>query len=60
VFSFVPPSLLQRATDFRQGESLVAGLIAPHPALIRIGARIASEGGGDVPADWALPADARS
>jgi hypothetical protein len=59
VFSFVPPSLLQLATDFRQGESLVAGLIAPHPALIRIGARIAAEGGGDVPADWALPADAR-
>jgi hypothetical protein len=59
VFSFVPPSLLQRATDFRQGESLVAGPIAPHPALIRIGARIAAEGGGDVPADWALPADAR-
>jgi DNA helicase HerA-like ATPase len=59
VFSFVPPSLLQRATDFRQGESLVAGLVAPHPALIRIGARIAAEGGGDVPADWALPPDAR-
>jgi DNA helicase HerA-like ATPase len=55
VFSFVPPSLLERATDFRQGESLVAGPIAPHPALVRIGRRIAVEGGGDVDADWAQP-----
>jgi uncharacterized protein len=53
VFSFVPPSLLGRATDFRQGESLVAGPIAPHPALFRVGRRIAAEGGGDVPDDWA-------
>jgi DNA helicase HerA-like ATPase len=54
-FSFVPPSFLERATDFRQGESLVAGPIAPHPALVRIGRRIAAEGGGDVPGDWAQP-----
>jgi DNA helicase HerA-like ATPase len=54
-FSFVPPSLLERATDFHQGESLVAGPIAPHPALVRIGRRIAAEGGGDVPDDWAQP-----
>jgi DNA helicase HerA-like ATPase len=54
-FSFVPPSLLERATDFHQGESLVAGPIAPHPALVRIGRRIAAEGGGDVPGDWAQP-----
>ena len=53
VFSFVPRSLLERATAFRQGESLVAGKISPHPALIRFGARVSEEGGGDVPADWA-------
>ncbi len=53
VFSFVPRSLLERATDFRQGESLAAGKISPHPALIRFGARVSEEGGGDVPADWA-------
>ena len=52
VFSFVPPSLLDRATTFRQGESLAAGLIAPHPAFLRFGQRLAQEGGGDVPADW--------
>lgn len=52
VFSFVPPSLLGRATTFRQGESLAAGKISPHPALLRFGARVSEEGGGDVPADW--------
>jgi len=56
VFSFVPQSLLERATTFRQGESLAAGLIAPHPALLRFGQRLAQEGGGDVPADWSRPA----
>ena len=53
VFSFVPQSLLGRATTFRQGESLAAGKISPHPALLRFGARVSQEGGGDVPADWA-------
>jgi uncharacterized protein len=52
-FSFVPPGLVERATTFRQGEALVAGKIAPHPALIRFGARITAEGGSDVPAAWA-------
>jgi uncharacterized protein len=55
VFSFVPQSLLERATTFQQGESLAAGLIAPHPAFLRFGRRIAQEGGGDVPADWSRP-----
>ena len=53
VFSFVPRSLLEQATSFRQGESLAAGKISPYPALIRFGARVSEEGGGDVPADWA-------
>jgi DNA helicase HerA-like ATPase len=53
-FSFVPQSLLERATTFRQGEALAAGLIAPHPALLRFGSRLAQEGGGDVPAHWAV------
>ena len=55
VFSFVPPSLLERATTFRQGESLAAGLVAPHRAFLRFGRRLAQEGGGDVPADWSRP-----
>jgi hypothetical protein len=52
VFSFVPPGLIDRAAAFAQGEALVAGKIASHPALIRFGARITEEGGVDV-AGWA-------
>lgn len=49
VFSFVPPSLIDRAVTFHQGEAL----ISPQPALLRFGARITEEGGADVPATWA-------
>ncbi len=52
-FSFVPPSLIDRAVIFRQGEALIAGKISPQPALLRFGARITEEGGADVPATWA-------
>jgi uncharacterized protein len=52
VLSFAPAPLLQRATSFRMGESLVSGKIASHPALVRFGPRIAEEGGADVPATW--------
>jgi hypothetical protein len=52
VFSFVPPGLIDRAAAFAQGEALVAGKIASHPALMRFGARITEEGGADV-AGWA-------
>jgi uncharacterized protein len=55
VFSFVPLSLLERATTFRQGEALVAGIVAPHPGFVHFGRRLAKEGGGDVPADWSRP-----
>ena len=55
VFSFVPPSLIGQAARFGLGEALIAGKISPHPALIRFGARLAEEGGSDVPATWAEP-----
>ena len=55
VLSFAPRPLLDRSTDFRQGESLVAGKIASHPAFVRFGPRLAEEGGSDVPATWAQP-----
>jgi uncharacterized protein len=54
VFSFVAPSLIEQAATFRLGEALIAGKIAPHPVLTRFGARVAEEGGSDVPATWAL------
>jgi DNA helicase HerA-like ATPase len=53
VFSFVPPTLIRQAAAFGLGEALVAGKISPHPTLVRFGARIAEEGGADVPATWA-------
>ena len=33
LFSFVPPSLLALATEFGQGEALVAGKLVPSPTL---------------------------
>jgi len=48
VFSFVAPGLIDRASTFAQGEALVAGRIASHPALVRFGERLTYEGGSDV------------
>ena len=53
LFSFAPMGLLDQATTFRLGEALVAGKFASHPALVKVGPRIAEEGGADVPATWA-------
>jgi uncharacterized protein len=53
VFSFVPAGLVGRSATFRLGEALVAGKFSSHPALLRFGARVAQEGGADVPATWA-------
>ena len=53
VLSFAPAPLLQEASAFRLGESLVTGKIASHPALVSFGPRIAEEGGADVPTTWA-------
>ncbi len=55
VFSFVPAPLLERATTFGLGEALVAGKLSSHPAFVRVGPRIAQEGGADVPTTWAQP-----
>ena len=52
-FSFVPDSLIQRATTFRQGESLVAGKVVSHPMYVRFGRRLSQEGGADIPTSWA-------
>jgi DNA helicase HerA-like ATPase len=47
LMSFAPRDLLAGASTFGLGEALVAGKLAPHPALIRFGARVAEEGGAD-------------
>lgn len=54
VFSFAPPGLVARSAAFRLGEALVAGKFSSHPALLRFGARLAEEGGADVPTTWAM------
>jgi hypothetical protein len=53
LLGFAPPGLIGLATDFGLGETLVAGKIASHPAVMRFGSRVASDGGGDVDAGWA-------
>jgi DNA helicase HerA-like ATPase len=54
-FSFAPAGLLAQASAFGLGEALVAGKLASHPSLVRFGARVAEEGGADVPVHWAAP-----
>jgi DNA helicase HerA-like ATPase len=53
VFSFVPAPLLAQATGFGLGQALVAGKLSSHIAFVRMGPRIAQEGGADVPTTWA-------
>jgi DNA helicase HerA-like ATPase len=54
-FSFVPAALLAEANHFGLGEALVAGKISPTPTLLRFGARLTEEGGGDVDSAWSAP-----
>ena len=55
-FSYVSPSLIQRATTFGLGETLVAGKFFPHAGYVKFGARLSQEGGADIPTAWANPA----
>ena len=52
-FSFVPAGLLDLASGFRLGQALLAGKLSSHPAVVKVGPRIAEEGGADVPSTWA-------
>jgi hypothetical protein len=55
VFSFVPAGLVQRATTFGLGQSLVAGKFFPHASYVQFGQRFSQEGGADIPTSWANP-----
>ena len=55
VFSFVPAGLIERATTFGMGETLVAGKFFSHASYVKFGARISQEGGADIPTSWANP-----
>jgi uncharacterized protein len=54
MFSLVPPALLDLASEFGQGEAVVAGKLVRSPMLGRFGPRWSREGGADVATDWAL------
>jgi len=48
IFGFVPPALLARSPQFKQGEALFAGGFVPAPAIVKMGERLTREGGSDV------------
>ena len=48
IFGFAPASLVALATQFRQGETLLAGGFAPIPTAVRVRKRLTHEGGRDV------------
>jgi uncharacterized protein len=52
-FSFVPPSLVEQAARFGQGEALVGGKMVPSPLFVKFSGRLSREGGSDVPTTWA-------
>ena len=55
MLSHIPSSLMERATRFGLGESLVAGRIVKNPVLAKFEGRLSEEGGSDVPTTWATP-----
>lgn len=48
VFGAVPPQMLAAATDFDQGELLLAGGFVAAPVIARVASRLTVEGGSDV------------
>lgn len=59
LFSFAPKGLVDGATSFRLGQTLVAGKILPETAYVQMGDRVSREGGADIPTSWAEPRSPR-
>lgn len=57
ILSQVPPSLVEQATKFGIGESLLAGRIVKNPIFAKFEGRLSMEGGGDIPTTWAARGD---
>ena len=57
ILSQVPRNLMNQATMFKQGESLLAGRIVLNPTFAKFEGRISVEGGSDIPASWAIVRD---
>jgi DNA helicase HerA-like ATPase len=57
ILSQVPTSLMEQATKFSIGESLLAGRIVQNPTFAKFEGRLSVEGGGDIPTTWAARRD---
>jgi hypothetical protein len=57
ILSQVPTSLMEQATKFSIGESLLAGRIVQNPTFAKFEGRLSVEGGSDIPATWAARRD---
>jgi DNA helicase HerA-like ATPase len=57
VLSHIPASLMEQATKFSLGESLLAGRIVKNPVFAKFEGRLSEEGGSDIPTTWATPGD---
>jgi hypothetical protein len=55
ILSQVPTSLMEQATKFGIGESLLAGRIVQNPTFAKFEGRLSVEGGSDIPTTWAAP-----
>jgi DNA helicase HerA-like ATPase len=53
VLSHIPSSLLEQATKFGLGETLLAGRIVKNPSYAKFEGRLSKEGGSDIPTTWA-------
>jgi hypothetical protein len=54
-FSHLPGSLLEEASKFGLGETIVGGHIVQNPTFARFEGRLSVEGGSDIPSTWADP-----
>jgi DNA helicase HerA-like ATPase len=57
ILSQVPRSLMNQATTFKQGESLLTGRIVLNHTFAQFEGRVSVEGGSDIPASWAAARD---
>ncbi|KTG10879.1 hypothetical protein AUR64_06760 [Haloprofundus marisrubri] len=55
IFSHVPTSLLEEASKFGLGETVIGGRLVGNPTFAKFEGRLSVEGGGDVSKAWATP-----
>jgi hypothetical protein len=55
ILSQLPPSLLEEATKFGLGETILGGRFVQNPTFAKFEGRLSVEGGSDIPSTWATP-----